>query len=63
MQPKDKVFVQLPTGIYYGEILNINKFRPPDMQYAVTVHAYNGFVPHDDVVFAGKMHLIKMEVL
>lgn len=61
MQPKDKVFVQLTTGIYYGEILNINKYRAPDMQYAITVRAYNGFVPQDRVVFAGKMHLIKME--
>lgn len=63
MQVKDKVFVQLPTGIYYGEIFNINRFRSPDTQYAIDVHAYNGFVPQDGVVFAGKMNLIKMEVL
>ena len=62
MQPKDKVFVQLPTGIYYGEILNYNKHRESNVQYAVKVHAYNGFIPQDGIVFAGKMNLIKMEV-
>lgn len=61
MQARDKVFVQLPTGIYYGTIINYNKFREPNMQYAVQVHAYNGFLPQDGVVFAGKMNLIKLE--
>lgn len=61
MQVKDKVFVQLHEGIYYGEILNYNKFREPNMRYAVKVHAYNGFLAQDGVVFAGEMNMIKME--
>lgn len=61
MQVKDKVFCKLPTGMYYGEIINSNDFRPPDMKYAISVHAYNDFVPHDGIIFAGESATTKME--
>lgn len=63
MQVKDKVVAVLPTGVYYGEIINCNDFRPPEMKYAISVHAHNGFVPQDGIVFAGESELTKMEVL
>lgn len=63
MQAKDKVIAVLPTGMYYGEIINSNDYRTPDTKYAIRVHARNGFVAQDGIIFAGETELTKMEVL
>ena len=62
---QDKVFmlVKLPTGTYYGEVINYSNTRDIDVRYAIKVHAYNGFIPHDGIIFAGTSAMTKMEVL
>jgi hypothetical protein len=62
VQFKDKVVVALPTGVYYGEVLNSHDGRELHVKYAISVHSYNGFVPQDGVIFAGDSAMTKMEV-
>ena len=61
MNINDEGWFYTSDGMYYGKIININEFRPPEMKYAIEVYKHDGYLPDDGLIFVGDENMIRIE--